>query len=176
MASKRTIRRRVQASLVPRGEPVEFERIHFKTGSSRLLKNARSAREADATIHEMCRVAGVKKDVFLHSKIGNSIVELYVPALKKQDVVDELNCTGFVVVEDFNPAVVPDYGRQTLEQVRGLVVKRLAFLYRRGRLVNLKKCILRGYSEDIQAAVLEAATQPAPAARAAGATGIDVRQ
>jgi hypothetical protein len=157
------------------GPPLEFVRIHFKSGDARALKRARTAAEANATIRELCRAAGIKKEVFLHSKIGNSMIEIYVPKESKEWTILNLRDKGLVVETTFDPTQRPEYAAADMAQTREFIVKRLTFLYKRARLVNLKSCILDGYNEDIRTAVTQAASQPAPA-NLAGATGTGGRQ
>ena len=174
--SNRTIRRRAETLFEVRdSKPLEFAKIYVKVGNPRSLKQAKTAREANQIVSKAIASLGVKKDVFLYSKIGNSMIELYVPADKRTQVAGQIKWSGGVIDNNFDAREVPVYGKQTPEQVGNHMVKRLAYLYRRARLVNLKKCILDGYREEVKVAVREAATQPASAI-VAGATGIDLIQ
>jgi hypothetical protein len=156
-------------------DPLEFARIHVKV-DAREMRRARDRNCLDRTVKEIYRHAGVpQRDVFLHSTIGNSIVELYVPALARDYIAGSLKMKGVPVEDSFDPTQVPTYGRITQEEAKDFIVRRLAFLYRRARLVRLKACVLSGFNEEICEAVKEAVNNPTPA-EMAGATLIDNRQ
>jgi hypothetical protein len=176
--SRRTIQRRVGRMFEPRStEPLEFKKVHVKV-DAREMRRAKNTGSLDRTVQEITRYAGVpKRDVFLHSCIGNSIVEFYVPALAHDRIVGSLKMAGVPVEASFNPAEVPKFAPVKEQAANAFMVKRLAFLYRRARLVKLKECILSGFTNEICVAVKAAATtQPTPAADAAGAMGIDGSQ
>ena len=167
--ARRAIQRRARAMMTPRSEnPIEFEKLYIKSHDARSLKCAKSAKEANDTVREVLRSAGVKKDVFAFSRIGNSIIELYVPKEQKNCVRGTLRYAGCVVQEDFDAATPPIFGKKSPEDLKGLIVRRLAYLYRRARLANLKRCILEGFSEDICQAVRDATVPQAGATGSAG--------
>lgn len=161
--SKRTIRRRAATLLLARTEePLEFAKVHVKMTDSRQLKKCKSSQETNQLIGEAIRHIGARRETFAFSKIGNSMLELYVPAKKLDEVKETIKRNGAVVEEGFDATAIPVYTRQTAEQAKAFAIRRLAFLYRRATLVNLRSCILSGFPEDVQQAVRVAAAQ-APA-------------
>ena len=57
----------------------------------------------------------------------------------------------------FDPLELPSYARITQKELENLVIKRVAFLYNRARLVNLKEAILEDFSERMKSKIRDQA-------------------
>jgi hypothetical protein len=159
-APARILRRQARKVLAPRTEPLEFAKMHLKIQDARPLKRTASAAEANKLLGETLRLVGVKKHVFAFSKIGNSILEIYVPTGSKVVVEQQLAKADITSIPDFNALELPAFGKKSAEMVREAIVKRLTFQYKRARLTNLRECILRGVDENICAEIRAACSRP----------------
>lgn len=145
--NKKTARRISSKMFAERSDPVEFEKIHIKINDNRALKRCRNMRESNELIRNALVYLGVKKSVTRFSKIGNSILELYVPAALKQDVVEQLALKNTTLVR-FNPKEIPVYCKA--ETCKERTANRLySLISRKGTFMNLKKSILSGHFADV---------------------------
>jgi hypothetical protein len=134
--------KRVTASLVKeRTEPLQFKKIHIRITDSRPLKRCKSAKEVNELLRQLLKHIGIEHLCPLYSKIGNSILEVYVPANSLRDVIGTLEMKKVEILFESKAA------------------KRLAFLYKRARLVNLKKCVLEGFDEAFVQKILNYVTE-----------------
>lgn len=133
----------------------EILKLHIRLGDKRPLKNAKSSKEISQVIDAGLKAMGVKSKILAHSKIGNSILELFVEETKIQAVKEKLNQEGIEIIPNFTP-MAPALGREVRDEV---VIKRLAYLYRKFNSSRFRRAILAEYPDTICERVkLEATT------------------
>ena len=132
-------------------EPIEFTRIHFRPHRS--LKACRSGAETRAVITNMLEKLEIynrkpykRSQVFEWSKIGNSLIEIYVPTAEAETVHNTLQKHGLTVYRDLDLLATPENGNSEVD-VNEITCRRLGNLLHRNRLRNLKLCILQGLPE-----------------------------
>jgi hypothetical protein len=96
----------------------------------------------------------------MFSKIGNSILEIYVPSKDIRDIVGKIEAKDVKLNPGYNPNTVPEHSNTEELQMRmeAKAIKRVAFLYRRAWLKNLKECIFEGFDESFRTKVLNEIT------------------
>jgi hypothetical protein len=159
----KNFRRKVAQAFKPRGDPIEFTKIHIPIPSNSSLK-ACPPREKRRWLRQATKFMDIHKSVFEVSKIGNSIMEIYVPDHALDEVASKLEARG---IERVNLQVdkTPEFARQgSQEAIQKATVNRLANLFRNAKLLRLKDCILRGYSQETQEAVKSQAALPVQSA------------
>ena len=102
-------------------------------------------------IWKLIKILGIGRWTLEYSLIGNSILEIYVKSDSVESVKQELAKKEMNLLQDFDITAKPEHAQT--EDFKHLLVKRIKFLYERARLVNMKKCILSGLSDDIVTAV-----------------------
>lgn len=134
-------------ALAPRTDPLEFSRIHFKINSSKQLKSCKP-QDKMKMIYEILNTMEIRNYVFLASKIGNSIIEIYLRKDKRDEVRAAIKKHNLELFDDFN--LESKFEASKMKDVNELIAKRLAFLYKKATLQNLRICILNGLSEEMQ--------------------------
>lgn len=146
---KRAINIAAKKSLAPRGEPVEFEKIQIQLESTSQMRKTKNNKEKIALIWAMTRIMGIRKSVFEVSYIGNSIIEMYVVKNDKDMISTMLKIRKIRIVE-VDPFENPSFKDQAplTDKNQEIAVRRLAFLYHRANLVNLKACIIQDLKSE----------------------------
>lgn len=152
------LRKKIDKAFAPRTDPAEFVKVHIAIPNNSSLK-ACPPRDKRKWLRQACKSLNINKFVFDVSKIGNSIMEIYIPELAMDEVVQRLDDKGAVRIAVSHDKI-PDYAPASTEALKKSIINRLASLYRFARLVRLRECILRGYSEEIQNAVKEKTAMP----------------
>ena len=98
------------------------------------------------------KALGIHKDVVQFSKIGNSILEIYVSKDKLQIVRDSLLKIGATILPHCPAHIIPEYFVHASPQQ--MAIQRMAFLYKATSNRNLRECILRGESSETSAAIV----------------------
>jgi hypothetical protein len=140
----------LQKALNVRPAPANFTRLHFEINGV-VFRGCRSPQEYTEVVQGILRALGIQKEVVLASKIGNSILELYV-ALPSKDTV--INALKDHYIPGFDPAARPVHAQASPDSSHKALVKRLTYLYKKARYVKLKECILQGFSPIITSTVL----------------------
>ena len=73
---------KVQSLLSPRPPPLEFTKLWLEITRSDLIKSCKTSREVTIMIKEVLKSIGIGSEVVQFSKIGNSILEIYVTKSK----------------------------------------------------------------------------------------------
>jgi hypothetical protein len=113
------------------------------------MKAAQNMKEVRELRRAAFATLQISRSVTMFSKVGNSVVEIYVPAVRKEYVLDQLMLNNVQLVSldkvpaGCNPA-------PTEQKVR-----RLAHLYGSARFRNLQQAVLAGETEATQALILE---------------------
>jgi hypothetical protein len=133
----------------PRTDPLKFTKLHLKINDSRPIKACGTAKEVNELFNNLLNNIGIRKDVFLYSKIGNSILEIFVPDDETilQRVMDKLVAKKVETLDYVNPTTVPAYAK--CANAMEMTAVRLAFLYKKAQLKNLKECILQDCSAEL---------------------------
>jgi hypothetical protein len=137
------------------GQPAEFKKIVFKLQDSRPLKNCTSYSEVTKKVTGMFQRLQIKDDVFMWSKIGNSIIEIIVPEEAERDTKLAIFDSEMELIDQPKLWLPPAHHIGPWDDTR--FIKRNAFLYRTARLVNIRKCIIESMPEQFQDAVKEQA-------------------
>ena len=153
--AKAAIKRAAARAIQPRTEPLEFERVHFRLNDSRPLKRCTNAREAQNLLWNIVAKIKIREAVVAVSKIGNSVLEIYIPSQEKDRVIKCLDESKLEVLTDYDLCAVPVYGNQNVTET---LERRLVHMYRQAKLGNLRKCILTGLPKDMADRIAEKAT------------------
>jgi hypothetical protein len=137
------------------GQPAEFQKIVFKLNDSRPLKNCTNYREVTKKVTTMFHKLQIKDDVFMWSKIGNSILEIIVPEEAARDTKLAIFDNEMDIIEHPKLWLPPAHHNGPWDDTR--FIKRNAFLYRTARLLNIRKCIIESMPAQFQDAVKEQA-------------------
>jgi hypothetical protein len=78
----------------------------------------------------------------MYSKIGNSILEIYVPSKDLRHIVGKIEAKEIQLNPGYKPTEVPAHviEDEAIERMETKAVKRVAFLYCRACLKKLKEC------------------------------------
>ncbi len=168
--TRRVLHRWAKEMANPVKPPTDFVRIHVRIPNSRrLAKCPRSGRTN--LLRDFLRTTRINTKVVLFSAIGNSLLELYVPAPSLEEVTEILAGQDIEVLTDLDILAPPTHAR--LLDVTTKVVNRLAFLFRRANSVSVRRAILGGLaaevSEAVEAAAAAADAQKDPGPRALAA-------
>lgn len=104
------------------------------------------------------------------SKIGNSIIEIYIPKPEKEQILAKLEEQNVKVDLNYNITDRSPYLTKT-KNPKEKMIRRLAFLYGKAKFANLKKCILSGLDEDDKDLIITAANQRKHMLDPSGRTG-----
>jgi hypothetical protein len=130
--------------LMPRRDPVQWEKLAFSHNGSRKFKTI-SKNERSQLIKSMFVLMGIWNKVSLYSAIGRSVFEIYFPIQLKSEIVEALVKNHCIVI-DVNANLDP-----TSETVVEAAAKRIAFLLSIRDTIRMQKCILA----DVPAAVMD---------------------
>lgn len=155
ITTKNFVKKAAPKLLAQRPEPTQFGKLYVKINDSRPIKKCKTAKEVQSLLEGVLQFLKIRKQVFRCSKIGNSIMEIYFPLENRSYIIDQLIYNQAEILQNFNPAAAPTYGR--LRDCTEKTIKRLTHLYRNAHLKNLRECILKEYSPEIQEAVINAA-------------------
>ena len=142
LTSKATVKRMAARALKPVTEPVEFEKIQFKVGSSAFKKQPNHVK--NKVMWQILKNLKVNKEVFLASRIGNSILEIYVTKSAVEKVEALLQASEVEIVE-LDTFTNPTFGKTKNDEP---IISRLAMLVNKAKLVKLKECVLRNVSAE----------------------------
>jgi hypothetical protein len=121
-------------------------RLHFNTPRAN-YKNLNSSKEVTQVIRGSLKSAGVASKVSLFSKIGDSVLELYVPTCEVEKVTRIIESKKVKELTNFDLLGTPT---STIppNAMENMLVKRLSFLYIIGKFQKLIECILAGVPEE----------------------------
>lgn len=122
--------------------PLEFTKLWIRLNNGMYKRLRQDGLRANEAVKEMLHGIGVKNWVVLSSKIGNSILELYVPTNKMTRVRSRLGRLGITMETQMDVSTQPPFGDR--KDNTTAMIERLAFLYSRTALVNLRGTILSG--------------------------------
>ena len=131
-------------------DPLQFEKVHFVVNDNRPFKECKSASETIALIWAMLKELKIRNHVIEVSKVGGSVVELYVKKTRVEAVKVILKRARCQVFLDYNVLAIPDHSKKTADFYQEKVVKRISHLLFRAPLVNLRVCMLDGLPVEIQ--------------------------
>ncbi len=107
------------------------------------MKACKTPKEKTQTINAALKAVKIHDLVFAASTIGNSILEIYFPAPEKEKIMNLLQAQNIKIFNEFDINRPSCY--ETKEKDHNTKkIQRLAHILTRARLINLKKCILKG--------------------------------
>ncbi len=129
-----------------RKEAAEVSRLHFNTPRAN-YKNLNSSKEVTQVIRGALKSAGVASKVSLFSKIGDSVLELYVPTCEVEKLTRIIESKKVKELTNFDLLGTPT---STIPQnaMEKMLVKRLSFIYIIAKFQKLIECILAGVPEE----------------------------
>lgn len=128
--------------LMPKRDPVQWEKLAFSHNGSRKFRNI-SKVERSQLIRSMFSIMGIWNKISLYSAIGKSVFEIYFPAQFKSEIIAALTKNHCSVI-DLNA------NTETWEEkVVEAAAKRLAFLLSIRDTIRIQKCILAGTPKPI---------------------------
>lgn len=133
-------------SIYRNGPAVTFKLIQFKLASTAAMKKLTSNLDKLRLIWKLTETLGIRNSVFEVSRIGNSIVELYVIEKHYEQIRDTLESFQLEIVT-VNPMDVPDFGK--IQDTYQLVRRRKGAMFKRARLVNLRNTILADIPKEM---------------------------
>ena len=86
------------------------------------------------------------------------ILHIIVPESKEQEIVDKIRGFKMKTIDSFKPFAVPQHGRLGKEEIKLITIKRLAYMYQKAVLLNLKNHIIKGLDPETKELVLKEAT------------------
>ena len=143
---------KVHSLMAPRPPPLEFSKIWIKITRSDLIKSCKNSTEVTGMLREALKSMKIHSEVVQFSKIGNSILEIYVVSEKLDWVLSNLKKCGSVVVPHCAAHIVPEYGVNP--NAHQMAIQRLAWLYSKNLNRNLRACIVAGESIETINAVM----------------------
>lgn len=132
----------------------EFEKLWIKLNNSLFKTLSSQGMSTTEILKNMLRSVGIKNDVVALSKIGNSLLEIYVPVSKLDKVTGRLAQHRVEFETGLDQTAAPPYGPQGSRNIE-IMVQRLAHLYENKKLLNLRECILRGLPLEIQDQIMK---------------------
>ena len=123
----------------------DISKLYIRLGDKRPIKNAKTAKEISQVVDAGLKAMRIKRYVLTYSKIGNSVLELYVEDQKREAVISRLRMEEIQILENFQP-LAPALGREVQTE---LVVRRLAFLLKRYNSARFHKAILSGIPPEV---------------------------
>jgi len=142
-----------------RKEAAEFSRLHFNTPRAN-YKKLNSSKEVTQAIRGALKSAGIASKVPLFSKIGDSVLELYVPTCEVDNVTRILETKKVKQLTNFDLLATPAKSTVPQNEMENKLVKRLSFLYRIAKFRRLKECVLEGVPEELRQLIREQAAAP----------------
>jgi hypothetical protein len=142
-----------------RKEAAEFSRLHFNTPRAN-YKNLNSSKEVTQAIRGALKSAGIASKVPLFSKIGDSVLELYVPKCEVENVTQIMESKKVKQLTNFDLLATPKISTVPQKAMENMLVKRLTFLYRIAKFQKLKECILAGVPEELRQTIKDQAAAP----------------
>jgi hypothetical protein len=149
--TNKSLSRLAERSIQARKEPKEFVKIQAKLNDTRPMKKARG-RDKYRLIWGIVKRLGIRSHVIEVSKIGNSVIEIYVLAEAADTVRTAITNTEMELVV-VDPLVNRGELRKSQKAAESATY-RLANLLSRTRLVKLRECILKGLPVAFQQEVL----------------------
>ena len=144
---------RAKASILkmvtPKPEAAEFTKIYIPVTDNTKLKNCRNKEETESIMNQLLQQLGIRRQVTAISKIGNSLLELYVPDANKPTVDKVLTELQVKMISNVDVNSQPSYAKISKEVFEQKVVNRLAYLYNRYKWVNFRKTVLHGVDPTI---------------------------
>ena len=139
------VKRKATKMVLTPSDPLEFSKVYIKIHDNRLLKRCKSAKEKNILIKQLLKNLKINQHVFMCSRIGNSILELYVNNSKLRMVAEALASKDIDPI-DINVNIMPMYAKSN---DLNIVAKRIAGCFEFAKLYNLKKCVLAGISPEV---------------------------
>jgi hypothetical protein len=154
--SKKTLTKLVAT----RGEPLEFKKLWLKIADRRPLMRCRDSTEVNELLNAMLKHLGIRRKVLSFSRIGNTLLEIYFPALELGFIMSQLAEFRVETVQNFDVTAIPAHAKLSApEAVEQVVVKRLAHLVKRNKLKKMRECILLDVPENTARKVMELAAE-----------------
>lgn len=132
---------------LPPPPPKLYSKIHLQMPYNRELRKHDKQAKAEY-LKAAIEGLGIKKHIAMYSRIGNSILEIYLPTANLSKVTDILSKKHIKLI-DYDPKIIPSFA--TKKEVVNITIKRLQFLLTKARAINLKNCIKDGHCEAVLA-------------------------
>ena len=139
-------------------EAIDFKTIVIHMPNPLAFKKRKSSKARTVLINALLKHLDIKDDVFLFSMIGNALLHIIVPESKEQEIVDKIRGFKMKTIDSFKPFAVPQHGRLGKEEIKLITIKRLAYMYQKAVLLNLKNHIIKGLDPETKELVLKEAT------------------
>ena len=149
-------KRRVTSKLFRLSNPLTFTRIHFLIPNTMGLRKCPSGSKLRTALWDIVKFLGIRKGVIDVSIIGCHTMELYVVDSHMDSVLSALTKNQLKPITDLDLMEPPDWNPSM--DMESKVTRRLVWKYYHARLVNLRKCILLGLPENVQAQITETAS------------------
>jgi hypothetical protein len=152
------IKRAARNMFSVRKPAAEFQRIHLRIQDTRFLSKLPKKQHQKA-IRESLKGLGINSKVCRVSRIGKSILELYIVQAEMDNIKNKLKEKKVEIIENLDLLASPANGLLTTADSEGQVVKRLGFLYKNAPFQKLKEAILAGLPGSVVARIQAFASQ-----------------
>jgi hypothetical protein len=129
----------------PKPEPSEFDRIHIIIENTRALKGKSNEIRAEI-LASLLKFFGIKNKVVLWSLIGNAVLEIYVPSLTTNTVMERIQIKGATAILNPDIWAVPEFMDAT--KFIEATMNRVKWQSKKSNFLNLTKCIRQGLVEN----------------------------
>ena len=135
--------------------PATFSKIYIRIVETKEFKAVQQDPHKTALlITKLLKAIKINRQVTASSKIGNSLLELYIPDAVLPSVRKTLTELKITIIADIDVNTVPVFAKVSPEVVKQKVINRLAYLYGRYKFINFRKCVLSGISPEMTTSVL----------------------
>ena len=124
-------------------------KIHLKIKDKSAFRNAKDSKDVNNIIRNGLKGLGISDNVITFSKIGNSVLEIYVDEDKVSKIKEQIGLQELELISNFDP----EGGFGDREAPKDKIIKRLSYLYRRYASNRIRTAILDGYSDEIQESI-----------------------
>ena len=134
-----------------RPPPPEYKRLYIKWKPSR-KEAEKGRREQVQLVYVLLEVCGVRRVVRELSFIGKRIVELYVPVNEFGLVVNNFKDKNIEFAESLDRNYIQDAELKSdgeIQTLKNKMARRVGFLLARNTNINLRKCIVEDYEQEI---------------------------
>ena len=135
--------------------PATFTKVYIKIVKTELFKqHLNDPVETGVLITKILKALKIHRQVTAASKIGNSLLELYIPDAVLESVKKTLTESKVSLVKGVDVNSIPIFTKLPEKVIKQKLINRLAYLYGRYKYVNFRKTVLEGIDNDTASAVL----------------------
>jgi hypothetical protein len=126
--------------------PQEFYRIHVRLRVNEMFLRMSAAEKTKFISRTWTKALKIHNKVALASRIGNSVVELYVCGAQRDAVITALNNAGVKIETELDLTNFAFSG--PVADKRAAAVRRLGHLYNRAWTARMREAVVKGFSTD----------------------------